>query len=118
MPKFKYLIKFDRKNPQTDILEKNSERFGEFGADNRNEAEKHILAQFAKNEPTATRIREYSITLIPDGPTEAAPEAKTQEALPPPAAPTTPHSAPAPQAKKAPKAKGTVPQPKNKKKAR
>lgn len=64
MPKYKVKITFDRVNPASQEVEKNSVRENEIYSTTANDAKQFSLRQFKKNEPTRRKIHSVEVTLL------------------------------------------------------
>lgn len=61
MPKYKVTVTFDRLNPKTKAIEKNSVREGVFYSSTPESAKKFYLRQFKENEPTRRKVRSVRV---------------------------------------------------------
>lgn len=66
MAKYKVKIIFDRLNPITKKMEKETYREGVFSAVNAEAAKELYLKQFRRNEPTRRRIRSVKVEEVKD----------------------------------------------------
>lgn len=64
MPQYRVTVRFDRLNPVTNKLEKQSVREGTLAAASSLEAKDKYLKQFRKNEPTRRKIHHVEVTKI------------------------------------------------------